>query len=43
MASARCAFVGGLKDESRMYNAFVVCDVAFRILNDEEEAMKDWR
>jgi hypothetical protein len=43
-ARARCAFVGGLKEESRMYNGtFWAWEEGFRILKDEEEDMKDWR
>jgi hypothetical protein len=42
-ARARWAFVGGLKEESRMYNGpFWVCEEEFRILNVEEDDMKDW-
>ena len=44
-ASARCAFVGGLKDESRMYNLSLVIgrvDV-LTIWNSSDDDMKDPR
>jgi hypothetical protein len=45
LARARCAFVGGLKEESRMYKAVPVGGVAdgLRIWKVSCEEMKEWR
>ena len=45
LARAKCAFVGGLKDESRIYNASFVerVDDGLSIRKVSGEETKDWR